>query len=190
MAATARRRSAWRHRRPIPAGAGRKVKQPHQGRLRRHSSHAVRGRRRTPPRRSPRRSRLVAHPRSALSANAEPGRRNPNGGPGDPAHDHDVTRPAATGAVLGAASCVRPEPLKPRLQTHHDAGYAFQWSVAETPQCQSGALHRSQRSACDRCSAGRQRIRAHGWRRGDRFQRCGDVDSRVRTAGPRLSRFL
>jgi hypothetical protein len=32
------------------------------------------------------------------------------------------TRPAATQAELGAASRIRPEPLKPPLPTHHDAG--------------------------------------------------------------------
>ena len=51
---------------------------------------AVGGRRRTPTRRPPRRSPLVAHPRSA-TANAEPGPRNPQRRPSDQAHDHDVT---------------------------------------------------------------------------------------------------
>jgi len=58
---------------------------------------------------------VVAHPRSA-TANA-PGARNPQRRPSDPTHHHDPTRPAATPTALGAASHVRPEPLKPRLQT-------------------------------------------------------------------------
>ena len=53
-----------------------RLTQPHPGRLRRHPPPAVGGRRRTPTRRPPRRSPLVAHPRSA-TANAEPGPRNP-----------------------------------------------------------------------------------------------------------------
>ena len=76
MAAVARHRSPQRHRRPIPAGAGRKIEQSHPGRLRRRPARAVGGRRRTPTRRPPRRSPLVAHPRPA-TANAEPGPRNP-----------------------------------------------------------------------------------------------------------------
>ena len=82
---------------------------------------AVGGRRRTPTRRPPRRSPLVAHPRPA-TANAEPGTRNPRRSPSDQAHGHDLTRPAATRAALGAASRVRPEPLKPRHPNHQDAG--------------------------------------------------------------------
>ena len=89
MAATARHRSPQRDRRPIPAGTRGKVDQPHPGRLRRHPPRAVGGRRRTPTRRPPRRSPLVAHPRPA-TANAEPGTRNPRGNPSDQAHDHDA----------------------------------------------------------------------------------------------------
>ena len=76
MAAATRHRSPQRHRRPIPARTRAKVDQPHPGRLRRHPPPAVGGRRRTPTRRPPRRSPLVAHPRPA-TANAEPGTRNP-----------------------------------------------------------------------------------------------------------------
>ena len=76
MAAAARHRSPQRHRGPIPAGTRGKVDQPHPGRLRRHPPPAVGGRRRTPTRRPPRRSPLVAHPRPA-TGNAEPGTRNP-----------------------------------------------------------------------------------------------------------------
>ena len=39
----------------------------------------------------------------------------------DQTHDHDLTQAAATRAALGAASRGRPESLKPRLPTHHDA---------------------------------------------------------------------
>ena len=45
----------------------------------------------------------------------------PNAVPSDQADDYDITRPAATRAALGAASRVRPEPLKPGLPTPHDA---------------------------------------------------------------------
>ena len=116
MAAAARRRSPQRHRGPIPAGTRGKAAQPHPGRLPRHPPGAVGGRRRTPTRRPPRRSPLVAHPRSA-TANAEPGPCNPRGSPSDPAHDRDLTRQAATAAALGAPSRVRSEPLK--TSTHH-----------------------------------------------------------------------
>jgi hypothetical protein len=71
MAATARRRSSQYDRGLIPARADRKVEQPHSGRLRCHPARAVGGSRRTATRRPPRRSPLVAHPRSA-AANAEP----------------------------------------------------------------------------------------------------------------------
>jgi hypothetical protein len=43
--------------------------------------------------------------------------RPPRGSPSDPAHDHQVTRPAATQATLGAATRVRSEPLKTSTQT-------------------------------------------------------------------------
>jgi hypothetical protein len=78
---------------------------------------AAGGRYRIPTRRPPRRSPLVAHPRSA-SANAEPGPSDNQDRPSFPAADHNVTGPAATQAPLGVASSVRPEPLKP---THHSA---------------------------------------------------------------------
>jgi hypothetical protein len=78
-----------------------------------HPPPAVGGRRGTPTRRPPRRSPLVAHPRSA-TADAEPGPCKQRGSPSDEPYDHDLTRTAATGAALGAASRVRPEPLKPR----------------------------------------------------------------------------
>ena len=76
MAAATRHRSPQRHRGPIPARTRGKVDQPHPGRLRRHPPPAVGGRRRTPTRRPPRRSPLVAHPRPA-TGNAEPRTRNP-----------------------------------------------------------------------------------------------------------------
>ena len=66
-----------------------------------------------PTRRPPRRSTLVAHPRPT-TANAEPGPRKPRGSHSDETYDHDLTRAAGTEAALGAASGVRPEPLKPR----------------------------------------------------------------------------
>jgi hypothetical protein len=43
--------------------------------------------------------------------------RPPRGSPSDPAHDHQVTRPAATQATLGADTRVRSEPLKRRRIT-------------------------------------------------------------------------
>ena len=107
----------------------RKVEQPHPGRLRCHPARAVGGRRRTPTRRPPRRSPLVAHPRSA-TGNAEPGACNPRGSPSDPAHDHDLTRQAATAAALGAPSRVRAEPLK--TSTHHNAGEVFRRTCCRT----------------------------------------------------------
>ena len=48
--------------------------------------------------------------------------------PSEQAHDHDLTRPAATRPAL-AASRVRPEPLN--LDAYHDARDVFRWSVAE-----------------------------------------------------------
>ena len=62
MAAIARHGSPKCDRRSIPAGADRKIEQPHPGRFRRQPARAVGGRRRTPTRRPPRRSPLVAHP--------------------------------------------------------------------------------------------------------------------------------
>jgi AAA domain len=94
-----------RHGGPLYAGACRKVEQPHPRRLRCHPARAVGGRRGTPTRRPPRRSPLVAHPRSA-TGNAEPGACNPRGSPSDPAHDHDLTRPTA--AALGAPPAFTP----------------------------------------------------------------------------------
>jgi hypothetical protein len=52
---------------------------------------------------------------SPTSANAEPGPSNPQRPLSDQAHDHDVTQPAAARAVLGATTCVPPEPLNPGL---------------------------------------------------------------------------
>ena len=76
----------------------RKVAQPHPGRLRRHPARAVGGRRRTPTRRPPRRSPLVAHPRPSTAKrrtkNTQPPRRpqrrgarpRPQGTSSDPSH--------------------------------------------------------------------------------------------------------
>jgi hypothetical protein len=63
---------------------------------------------------------FVAHPRPA-TANAEPGPHNAQRRPKDQVDDYDITRPAATRPALGAASRVRPEPLKPGLPTPHNA---------------------------------------------------------------------
>jgi len=65
-------------------------------------------------------SPVVAHPRPA-TADAEPGPHNAQRRPKDQVDDYDITRPAATRAALGAASRVRPEPLKPGLPTPHNA---------------------------------------------------------------------
>jgi hypothetical protein len=56
--------------------------------------------------------------------------RPPRGSPSDPAHDHQVTRPAATQATLGAATRVRSEPLK--TSTHHNAGEVFHGAYCRT----------------------------------------------------------
>jgi hypothetical protein len=48
----------------------------------------------------------------------------------DPAHDHQVTRPAATHATLGAATRVRSEPLK--TSTHHNAGEVLHGGYCRT----------------------------------------------------------
>jgi AAA domain len=123
--------SPSRDRRLIPARTGGKVEQPHPGRLRRRPACAVGGRRGTPTRRPPCGGPLVAHPRSA-PADVEPGPRNPRRCPSDWADGDDATPPAATQAALGSATRVRPEPLKPRRPTHHDAEDVFRWFVAET----------------------------------------------------------
>ena len=70
----------------------------------------------------------MAHPRSA-TGNAEPGACNPRGSPSDPAHDHDLTRQAAT-AALGDASRVRSEPLE--TSTHHKAAEVFRRACCRT----------------------------------------------------------
>ena len=151
MAAATHHRSPQRHRGPIPAGTRGKVDQPHPGRLRRPPPRAVGGRRRTPARRPPRRSPLVAHPRPA-TANTEPGTRHPRGAPSDQAHDHDITRPAATRPPLRAASRVRPEPLK--LHGYHDARDVFRWSVGEP----------SDQYSCGAARAGPPLHAGHTWR--------------------------
>ena len=139
MAATSRHRSPQRHGGPLYAGACRKVEQPHPSRLRCHPARAVGGRRGTPTRRPPRRSPLVAHPRPA-TGNAEPGACNPRGSPSDPAHDHDLTRQAATAAALGAPSRVRAEPLK--TSTHHNAGRSVSQDLLPNPSADQGRLLR------------------------------------------------
>ena len=116
-----------------------KVEQPHPGRLRCHPVRAVGGRSGTPTRRPPRRSPLVAHPRSA-TGNAEPGACNPRGSPSDPAHDHDLTRQAATAAALGAPSRVRAEPLK--TSTHHNAGRSVSQDLLPNSSADQGRLLR------------------------------------------------
>jgi hypothetical protein len=117
MAATARQRSASRDRRPILARAGRKTDESRPGRLRRHPARAVGGRGRTSTRRPPRRSALVAHPRSA-TANAEQRPRHGQRCPSDETENHAGTRPAATQAALGPAARIRSEPLKTSLSQH------------------------------------------------------------------------
>jgi hypothetical protein len=117
MAATARQRSASRDRRPILARAGRKTDESRPGRLRRHPARAVGGRGRTSTRRPPRRSALVAHPRSA-TANAEQRPRHGQRCPSDETENHAGTRPAATQAALGPAAGIRSEPLKTSLSQH------------------------------------------------------------------------
>ena len=56
-----------------------------------------------------------------LPQNAEPGPHNARRRPKTKADDYDITRPAATRPALGAASRVRPEPLKPGIPTPHNA---------------------------------------------------------------------
>jgi hypothetical protein len=107
MAATGRCRSPQRYEGPILARADRKAKRPHPVGLRRHPPPAVGGRRRTSTRRSPCRSPLVAHPRTA-TANAEAGIGDPQRCPSGQTHDRDGAR-----AALAAAPGLRPEPLKP-----------------------------------------------------------------------------
>jgi hypothetical protein len=71
---------------------------------------------RTPTRRPPRRSPLVALPRSA-TAEAEPGPCKLGGqSPRRDVQPRPHTNGAATEAAVGATSCVRPEPLKPDAQ--------------------------------------------------------------------------
>jgi hypothetical protein len=139
MAAASCHRSPKRHSRPIPAGTRGKVEQPHPGRLRRHPPPAVGGRRGTATRRPPRRSPLVAHPRSA-TGNAEPGACSPRGSPSDPAHDHDLTRQAATAAALGAPSRVQAEPLK--TSTYHNAGRTVSQDQLPNSSADQGRLLR------------------------------------------------
>jgi hypothetical protein len=111
MAAIAHCRSPQCHQGPILARVNRKVERPYPGRLRRHPPPAVGGRRWTAPRRSSRRSPLVAHPRSATADTT----RNRQRCPSDPAHSR------AGAHVAGeAASGVRPEPLT--LPTQNDGG--------------------------------------------------------------------
>ena len=98
--------------RPIPAGTGRQAAQPRPSRPRRRPRRSDGARRRTPTRRPPSRSSLVAHPRSATPANAESGLCPRRGSPSDQAYDHDVTRAAAAHASPGAAARAWPQPLK------------------------------------------------------------------------------
>jgi hypothetical protein len=67
--------------------------------------------------------------------------RPPRGSPSDPAHDHQVTRPAATQATLGADTRVRSEPLK--TSTHHNAGEVFHGAYsAQARRTPKGYAHR------------------------------------------------
>jgi hypothetical protein len=111
MAAPARHRSPQRHRGPIPAGAGGKIDKSRLGRLRRRCPCAVGGRRRTPTRRPPRGSPLVAHPRSATPQMPSQDPTTPNTVPSTrrtttTSHDQQPPRPP-----LGTASRGRPESL-------------------------------------------------------------------------------
>ena len=111
LAAIARDGSPQRDRRPLPAGAGRKVAQPHPSRLRRHPACIVGGRRSAATRRPPRGSALVAHSRSTTPTIREPGPSDNQHRPSEAAHAHVVRGAAATCAALGAASRLRPKPL-------------------------------------------------------------------------------
>jgi hypothetical protein len=111
LAAIARDGTPQRDRRPLPAGAGRKVAQPHPSRLRRHPACIVGGRRSAGTGRPPRGSALVAHSRSTTPTIREPGPSDNQHRPSDAAHAHEVRGAAATWAALGAASRLRPEPL-------------------------------------------------------------------------------
>jgi hypothetical protein len=165
MAATARQRKPSRDRRPVPARAGRKIDESRPGRLRRHPARAVGGRRRTPTRRPPRRSALVAHPRSA-TPNTEHRPRRGQRRPSDEADNHAVTRPAATQAALGAAARVRSEPLKDLdIQQRADGG--------DLP-CQ---LRRVNQSALGRCRTRFQHGEVLDLQRRDRASGC-DGDHR------------
>ena len=95
MAATARHRSPQCDRRPIPAGADRKVDATSPGPASTPPSSC--GRR---PPQDPYPTTTPPQPSGGASsisypANAEPGLCNPRRRPSDQAHDHDVTRPAA-----------------------------------------------------------------------------------------------
>ena len=119
MAATARHRSPQRDRRPIPAGADRKVEQPHPGRLRRHPARAVGGRRRTPTRRPPRRSPLVAHPRSATRKRRTrtPQPPTPSQRPGAPPRRHPTSSDPCRARRRLPRSARAAETSPPRITT-------------------------------------------------------------------------
>ena len=138
-----------------------RLTQPHPGRLRRHPPRAVGGRRRTPTRRPPRRSPLVAHPRPA-TANAEPGTRNPQRRPSDQAHDHE---PHATSSHPCRARRRLPRSAR-AAETSTRITYArdvFRWSVAEPPdQYSSGAARAGPPLRVSPCSAGRSTSGTHG----------------------------
>ena len=93
----------------------------------RHDAHLLGSRSRTttdePPRRSTWSRVLDQLPERRTNT------RPPRGSPSDPAHDHQVTRPAAASqATLGAAARVPDaEPLK--TSTHHNAREVFRGSL-------------------------------------------------------------
>jgi hypothetical protein len=82
-----------------------------------------------------RRRPLVAHPRSA-TANAEPRPRHPRGSPSDSAHDHEITRPAATQAAR------RRLPRSAQAAENVDATPAkcFAGPIAEPSACSRSCL--------------------------------------------------
>jgi hypothetical protein len=132
----------------LPALA--KAEQPHPGRIRRRPPRSVGGRCRTPTRRSPRGSPVVAHPRSATPTNGVPGACSSPRRPSDPTDDHHA-RAAATLAALGAASRVRPEPLKAAMPYNpYNAGVMLRGLV---PNPRSTLLARRGRPACCASSA-------------------------------------
>jgi hypothetical protein len=138
MAATACHRSPQRQGGPFYTGACGKVEQPHPGRLRCHPACAVGGRRGTPPRRPPRRSPLVAHPRSA-TGNADQEPATPAAVPATrrtttTSHDRQPPLPRS-----GAPSRIRSEPLKRRRITM--PATCFAGPVAE-PSADQGRLVR------------------------------------------------